>query len=99
MAEPSGQFRGKRTHTHGEKTVEVTFHAVSYTHLDVYKRQESPKINSYVCIFKGVLVVCIIRIEISPAIQPIIIALGAGTQRGCRDMERKPQAQRRRHIG
>ena len=32
-----------------------------------------PKINSYVCIFKGVLVVCIIRIEISPAIQPIII--------------------------
>ena len=30
MAEPSGQFRGKRTHTHGEKTVEVTFHACGY---------------------------------------------------------------------
>ena len=27
-------------------------------------RIESPKINSYVCIFKGVLVVCIIRIEL-----------------------------------
>ena len=30
MAEPSGQFRGKGTHTHGEKTVEVTFHACGY---------------------------------------------------------------------
>ena len=26
----SGQFRGKRTHTHGEKTVEVTFHTCGY---------------------------------------------------------------------
>ena len=25
-----GQFRGKRTHTHGEKTVEVTFHTCVY---------------------------------------------------------------------
>ena len=30
MAEPSGQFRGKGTHTHGEKTVEVTFHTCGY---------------------------------------------------------------------
>ena len=30
MAEPSGQFRGKGTHTHGEKTVEATFHACVY---------------------------------------------------------------------
>ena len=27
---PSGQFRGKGTHTHGEKTVEATFHACGY---------------------------------------------------------------------
>ena len=26
----SGQFRGKGTHTHGEKTVEATFHACVY---------------------------------------------------------------------
>ena len=26
----SGQFRGKGTHTHGEKTVEATFHTCVY---------------------------------------------------------------------
>ncbi len=30
QAEPSGQFCGKGTHTHGEKTVEATFHACVY---------------------------------------------------------------------